>query len=84
GRSLPIEFFHPIGNPVSFLIQIKKTSSKLYPKGAKGRLIGYNKELLSYRILAEDGSIVETKSVQFLDFMPEKPNSSDDDEYFEI
>ncbi|KNZ45800.1 hypothetical protein VP01_779g2 [Puccinia sorghi] len=36
--------------------------SKIYPKGSKGRLIGYNEELRSYRILADDGRIVDTKS----------------------
>ncbi|KNZ49327.1 hypothetical protein VP01_5083g2, partial [Puccinia sorghi] len=40
--------------------------TKIYPKGSLGKLIGYNEELLSYRILAEDGRIMDTKSVQFL------------------
>ncbi|KNZ60792.1 hypothetical protein VP01_149g1 [Puccinia sorghi] len=84
GRSIPIDFFRPIGNPVSFLIQPKKPGSKIYPKGSRGRLIGYNEDLLSYRVLAEDGSIVETKNIQFLDFIPEKPSSSDDFDCFEI
>ncbi|KNZ46126.1 hypothetical protein VP01_752g1 [Puccinia sorghi] len=84
GRSIPVDFFRPIGNPVSFLIQPKKPGSKIYPKGSKGQLIGYNEELLSYRILTEDGRIVDTKSLQFLDFMPERHTISDDDESFEI
>ncbi|KNZ54063.1 hypothetical protein VP01_3056g2, partial [Puccinia sorghi] len=63
---------------------VKKPASKLYPKGSRGKLIGYNEELLSYRILAEDGRIVETKSVQFLDFLPEKQTLSDNDNHFEI
>ncbi|KNZ45177.1 hypothetical protein VP01_8410g1, partial [Puccinia sorghi] len=44
GKSLPLDFFHPIGNPVSFLNEPKNPGSKLYPKGSKGRLIGYNEE----------------------------------------
>ncbi|KNZ56017.1 hypothetical protein VP01_251g9 [Puccinia sorghi] len=41
---------------------VKTPGSKLYPKGSKGRLIGYNEELQSYHILADDGRIVDTKS----------------------
>ncbi|KNZ59599.1 hypothetical protein VP01_1697g1 [Puccinia sorghi] len=83
--SIPLYFFYPIGNPVSFLNEPKKPGSKLYPKGSKGRLIGYNEELLSYRILAKDGRLVDTKSVQFLEFSPEEKSFDlDDDEEFEI
>ncbi|KNZ45031.1 hypothetical protein VP01_8559g1, partial [Puccinia sorghi] len=85
GRTIPLDFFHPIGNPVSFLNEPKNPGTKIYPKGSLGRLIGYNEELLSYRILAEDGRIVDTKSVQFLEFKPaEKSNALDDDDDFEI
>ncbi|KNZ52391.1 hypothetical protein VP01_3598g1 [Puccinia sorghi] len=35
GRTIPLDFFHPIGNPVSFLNEPKKSGSKLYPKGLK-------------------------------------------------
>ncbi|KNZ60139.1 hypothetical protein VP01_1605g2 [Puccinia sorghi] len=62
GRKIPLDFFYPIGNPVTFLNEPKKPGMKIYPKGSKGLLIGYNDELLSYQILAEDGRIVETKS----------------------
>ncbi|KNZ54403.1 hypothetical protein VP01_2957g1 [Puccinia sorghi] len=85
GRTIPLDFFHPIGNPVSFLNEPKKPGSKLYPKGSKGRLIGYNEELLSYRILSDDGRLIDTKSVQFLDFdLEEKSYLLDDEEEFEI
>jgi hypothetical protein len=47
-----------------------KPFSKLKPKGELGVLIGYTDELQSYRILADSGKIVETKSVQFLDYLP--------------
>ncbi|KNZ56014.1 hypothetical protein VP01_251g6 [Puccinia sorghi] len=58
----------------------------LYPKGSKGRLIGYNEELQSYHILAEDGRIIDTKSVQFLDFQPvQSPQiEEEDNKPFEI
>ncbi|KNZ55133.1 hypothetical protein VP01_2759g7 [Puccinia sorghi] len=41
-----------------------------------GKLLGFNAELKSYRILVNDGRIVDTKNVTFLDFkLP--PVSSD-------
>ncbi|KNZ45376.1 hypothetical protein VP01_818g1 [Puccinia sorghi] len=69
----------------AFLNEPKKPGSKIYPKGSRGRLIGYNEDLLSYRILADDGRIVDTKSVQFLEFRPEENSFKlDDEEEFEI
>jgi hypothetical protein len=62
-RSIPIDFFHPIGSRVSYLILPEKTASKLLPKGELGTLLGYNDEIQSYRILSNIGKIVETKSV---------------------
>ncbi|KNZ51478.1 uncharacterized protein VP01_3938g1, partial [Puccinia sorghi] len=85
GRSIPLEFFRPIGNPVVFLNEPKKPGAKIYPKGSRERLIGYNEELLLYKILAEDGRLIETKSIQFLDFIPEEKRIEyDDEEDFEI
>ncbi|KNZ46338.1 hypothetical protein VP01_734g4 [Puccinia sorghi] len=85
GRSLPLDYFHPLGNPIVFLNEPKKPGTKIYPKGSRGKLIGYNEELLSYCILAEDGRIIDTKSVQFLEFRPEEHSFKlDDDEEFEI
>ncbi|KNZ57666.1 hypothetical protein VP01_2104g6 [Puccinia sorghi] len=51
--------------------------AKLNPKGKLGRLIGYTDELRSYRILSDEGKIIETKSVQFLEYT--YPESTDDD-----
>jgi transposase InsO family protein len=64
--TLPLKYFYPIGNHVSYLLP-SKPFSKLKPKGELGVLIGYTDELRSYQILANSGKIVETKSVQFLD-----------------
>jgi hypothetical protein len=74
--TLPLTYFYPIGNCVSYLLP-SKPFSKLKPKGELGVLIGYTDELRSYRILADNGKIVETKSVQFLDYLP--PASKSDD-----
>ncbi|POW15448.1 hypothetical protein PSTT_02042 [Puccinia striiformis] len=53
------------------------SGSKLNPKGELGKLIGYNDELRSYRILSDNGRIIDTKSVQFLSHSP--PLDTDDD-----
>ncbi|KNZ51898.1 hypothetical protein VP01_3770g3 [Puccinia sorghi] len=50
-----------ISNMVSYLIQTDQTFAKFKPKGKLGRLIGYNDKLQSYRILSDEGKIVETK-----------------------
>lgn len=68
-RSISIDFFRPIGNRVSYLILPPKTTSKLMPKGQLGTLLGYNDEIKSYRILSDDGKIIDTKNVRFLDEM---------------
>ncbi|KNZ59555.1 hypothetical protein VP01_1703g1 [Puccinia sorghi] len=47
-RSLPLNYCHPIGNKVSYLILPEQSFSKIKPKGSLGRLIGYNDELKSY------------------------------------
>jgi hypothetical protein len=59
-----------------------KTTSKLMPKGELGTLLGYNNEVQSYQILSNNGKIVETKSIRFLDQMKESEDSEDED--FEI
>jgi hypothetical protein len=69
-QAIPLEYFCPIGNPVVVLSNRKK--AKLDPKGDLGKLVGFNHELKSYRILQEDGLIVDSKNVDFLEF-----NSSD-------
>ena len=70
GRTIPLAFFHPIGNPVVFLIEPVKSKSKLEPRGERGILIGFDSELLSYKILSPNRGIVHSQSVQFLDFPP--------------
>ncbi|KNZ47082.1 hypothetical protein VP01_66g14 [Puccinia sorghi] len=76
-RSLPLSYFYPLGNRVSFLIQPEQPFSKLKPKGKLGRLIGYTDELRSYRILSDDGKIVETKNVKFLEYSRPESKTSD-------
>jgi transposase InsO family protein len=62
-RSIPIDFFHPIGNRLSYLVEPQKSFSKLMPKGELGTLLGYNEEIQSYKILTDNGKIIDTKSV---------------------
>ncbi|KAI7952479.1 hypothetical protein MJO29_008110 [Puccinia striiformis f. sp. tritici] len=76
-RSLPLEFFKPLGNRLSYLIEPEVTGSKLSPKGELGRLVGYNDDLPSYQILSDNGCIIDTKSVQFLDHPPTPYDASD-------
>jgi hypothetical protein len=81
-RSIPLAFFRPIGNPVAVLSSYKKNKkqSKLEPRGELGTLIGFNPEIKSYHILTEEGIIINSKSVDFLEFVsPEKPLSDDNE-----
>ncbi|KNZ50743.1 hypothetical protein VP01_4260g1 [Puccinia sorghi] len=81
GRKLPLEFFKPVGNRVSYLVLPEQQLSKLESKGLMGTLIGYNDELRSYRILGDNGRIIYTSHLKFMD--PEHPRSitcSDDSE----
>ncbi|KNZ58529.1 hypothetical protein VP01_1913g1, partial [Puccinia sorghi] len=81
GRKLPLEFFKPVGNRVSYLVLPEQQLDKLESKGLMGTLIGYNDELRSYRILGDNGRIIDTSHLKFLD--PEHPRSttcSDDSE----
>lgn len=77
GCTLPLSYFYPLGNCVSSLIQPEQSFSKLKPKGKLGRLIGYSNELHSYRILSDEGKIVETKNINFLEYNPPDSKSSD-------
>ncbi|KNZ55648.1 hypothetical protein VP01_2623g5 [Puccinia sorghi] len=76
-HTLPLSYFHPIGNRVSILIIPEKTWSKLETKGELGVLIGYNEELQSYHILTDNRRIVSTKNVCFLDYAPPVSKSTD-------
>ncbi|KNZ61842.1 hypothetical protein VP01_134g2 [Puccinia sorghi] len=55
-------------------------TSRLGAKGLIGTLIGYNDELLSYKILGDDGRIIHTKHLTFLDLPSPKTSSFDDEE----
>ena len=61
--SLPLSYFHPIGNRVSYIVLPEKSFFKIQTKGELGALIGYRYKLQSYRILTDGGKIVETKNV---------------------
>jgi transposase InsO family protein len=76
---IPLNYFRPIGNPVA-VISSNKRKTKLDPRGELGRLIGFNAELKSYRILWNDGIIVDSKSVEFLDYHPAESQISNHDE----
>jgi hypothetical protein len=65
-KTIPLNFFKPIGNPLVVLSNKKK--SKLEPRGEFGKLLGLNANLKSYRIRLSDGKIINSKSVKFLDF----------------
>ncbi|KNZ55400.1 hypothetical protein VP01_2694g2 [Puccinia sorghi] len=80
GQVIPLEFFRPIGNPVVVYSHQKK--AKLDPWGEMGRLIGFDAELKCYRILLNNGHILDTKNVDFLDFKPSKPPEVEHDELF--
>ncbi|KNZ56885.1 hypothetical protein VP01_2294g2 [Puccinia sorghi] len=82
GQSIPLEFFHPIGNPVVFHSDARKL--KLDPRGEIGKLIGFDVELKSYRIRTSDGRLVNTKNVQFLDFECSSNNYDNSDEILSI
>ncbi|KNZ56886.1 hypothetical protein VP01_2294g3 [Puccinia sorghi] len=64
-----------MGNPVAVLSNTKK--SKLEPRGDFGKLIGLNAELKSYRIRLDDGRVVNSKNVKFLDFSCDPISSPD-------
>lgn len=81
GNSLPLEFFKPLGSLVLYLLLPPKPGPKLFPKGEIGRLVGYNDDLRSFKILAPSGKILSTKHVKFVDLNPKADsphkNSSD-------
>lgn len=80
GQAIPIDFFHPIGNPVVVYSHQKKT--KLDPRGVLGRLIAFDAEMKSYRILLDDRQILDTKNIEFLDFDCSLTPQTEHDELF--
>ncbi|KNZ46783.1 hypothetical protein VP01_6959g1, partial [Puccinia sorghi] len=79
GRNLPLEFFKPIGIRVSYLILPERHHAKLESKGLLGTLVGFNDELRSYQILADESQFVNTCHVKFLDFINNKRENTIDD-----
>ncbi|KNZ55536.1 hypothetical protein VP01_2654g1 [Puccinia sorghi] len=75
---ISLEFFRPIGNPVVAYSHHKKT--KLDPKGSLGRLLGFEAELKSYKILMNDGKIINSKNVEFLNFEQSITSETPNDE----
>ncbi|KAA1094078.1 hypothetical protein PGT21_009077 [Puccinia graminis f. sp. tritici] len=57
-----------------------KKWSKLEPRGGLGTLVGFNQEIKSYRILTEEGIIINSKSVDFLEFLPAEKLLTEDNE----
>ncbi|KNZ55635.1 hypothetical protein VP01_2626g2 [Puccinia sorghi] len=82
-RTLPLNYFHPIGNKVSYLIQPAPVRSKLEAPGELGRLVGYNDEFRSYRILTQGGKILKTKHVTFLEYSS-PPSSEHSKDIFDL
>lgn len=66
GASIPIKYFHLIGNQV--VIYSNRQGNKLDHKGYMGKLIMYNVELKSYKIFLPDGCLVNSKNLKFLNF----------------
>ncbi|KNZ44488.1 hypothetical protein VP01_910g7 [Puccinia sorghi] len=64
----------------SKLIQPKRHYTNIGAKGLLGTLIGYNDKLLSYKILGNDGRIINTEHLNFLDLPSSKTSSFDDED----
>ncbi|KNZ52688.1 hypothetical protein VP01_3480g1 [Puccinia sorghi] len=79
GQKIDLNFFKPVGTRASYLIQPERHNAKLGAKGLLGTLIGYNDKLLSYKLLGDNGRIIHTKHLTFLD-LPSPKNSSFNDE----
>jgi hypothetical protein len=59
------------------ILSSHRRKSKLEPRGEMGQLVGFNPELKSYCILTEEGVIINSKNVTFLDYVPpEKPSNN--------
>ncbi|KNZ62411.1 hypothetical protein VP01_12736g1, partial [Puccinia sorghi] len=67
-RSLPLDYFKPIGLRVAFRDLPEGTNSKLAQVGQLGRILGYNDELRSYKVLTDNRKIINSKHLKFLDF----------------
>ncbi|KNZ49237.1 hypothetical protein VP01_512g1 [Puccinia sorghi] len=83
-RSLPLDYFRPIGIRVSYLYLPERSGSKLEEKGGLGTLVGYNDELRSYRILTDEGKVLDTNHIKFLDFPKDNEPEFEDDFVVEL
>ncbi|KNZ54495.1 hypothetical protein VP01_2932g7 [Puccinia sorghi] len=63
GRSFPLNFLRAVGTPAICLIPNVVKGRKFDSKGEEGRLVGFNLDLRSYRILTQHGRVVETKHI---------------------
>ncbi|PLW05824.1 hypothetical protein PCANC_25753 [Puccinia coronata f. sp. avenae] len=77
-QSLRLDYFHPIGNKVFYVIQPKPSQEKLSPRGNLGTLIGHNDKIGSWKILTEDKKILDTKYVKFLKYSENKESNKTD------
>ncbi|KNZ54655.1 hypothetical protein VP01_2890g4 [Puccinia sorghi] len=58
----------------------ERHNTTLGAKGLLGTLIGYNDKFLSYKILSDDGCIVNTKHLSFLELQNSNTSSFDDED----
>ncbi|KNZ53633.1 hypothetical protein VP01_3180g4 [Puccinia sorghi] len=76
-RSLPLNYFKPIGHKVSYLYLPENYNSKLAQIRGLGTIVGYNEELRSYRVATETGKVIHSKHLKFLEFPSTEVNNSD-------
>ncbi|KNZ55237.1 hypothetical protein VP01_2730g1 [Puccinia sorghi] len=82
GQSIPLQFFHPVGNPVAVYSDRKKL--KLDPRGEMGKLIGFDVDLKSYKIFTSNGRFVNSKNVVFLDFESNPVTYDNSDDFLKV
>ncbi|KNZ62363.1 hypothetical protein VP01_127g1 [Puccinia sorghi] len=86
-RTLPLNYFKPIGIRVSYLYLPDNSNSKLAQIGGLGHVVGYNEELRSYRVATESGKVINSKHLTFLNFPTSKADDSNlniGDDFLEI
>lgn len=71
-KELPKDYIKPIGSSLTYKLNQTNIRSKLDEKGASGILIGFNPQLLSYKIINSSGRIIDTKHIIFNDQKPIK------------
>lgn len=76
-KSLPDGYIKPLGTSLTYKLNQTEIHSKLDEKGAPGILIGFNPQLLSYKIINSSGRIIDSKHVIFNNQQPIKIPSID-------